>query len=119
MDGELNKDQEKQVSNACVIAHSAVTQNALTVTVMEQNQQNSKVCSVTDLYKMPIIQKIRDTVNTGELIHKKTGNRYFYKGICINCTNSNDGQIMVIYKNTNGLTFCREVSEFIEKFEIY
>lgn len=50
-------------------------------------------------------------------IHKKTGNKYFVTGEAINTTNSQDGQVMVVYANTDGKTFVREKTEFLEKFE--
>ncbi len=49
--------------------------------------------------------------------NKKKGTLYDVIGRCINCTNSEDGQKMIIY--TNGeLTFVREEKEFYEKFEL-
>ena len=36
----------------------------------------------------------------------------------LNATNSNDGQVMVLYKNEYGELFCRELNEFKEKFTI-
>lgn len=48
--------------------------------------------------------------------HKKTGNLYWKVGECINATNANDGQQMVIYRNADGMNFVREVNEFYEKF---
>lgn len=50
------------------------------------------------------------------LIHKKTGNKYFYCRVLINATNDNDGQLMVLYKNENNMRFVRELNEFCEKF---
>lgn len=37
---------------------------------------------------------------------------------CINATNANDGQQMIIYRNADGMKFVREVNEFYEKFVI-
>ena len=51
-------------------------------------------------------------------INNKTGNFYYYQGTIINATNSNDGQVMVLYKNEYGELFCRELNEFKEKFTI-
>lgn len=49
--------------------------------------------------------------------HKKTGNIYEVSYMeVINCTNAQDGQIMVLYKR-GGKTFVREINEFKEKFE--
>lgn len=50
--------------------------------------------------------------------HKKTGNLYWKVGECINATNANDGQHMVLYRNADGMMFVREVNEFYEKFVI-
>jgi len=52
----------------------------------------------------------------GTFIHKKTGNRYMVIGECLNCTNANDGQEMVIYTNSDYKVFVRERAEFLEKF---
>ncbi len=53
--------------------------------------------------------------------HLKTGNIYeMIRDDVINCTNANDEQIMVLYKNDNypDKIFVRERSEFYKKFEI-
>jgi len=50
----------------------------------------------------------------GIFIHKKTGNKYVVIGECLNCTNAQDGQEMVVY--TRGRkTFVRETREFLKK----
>lgn len=52
--------------------------------------------------------------------NKKNGNIYdVIREDIINCTNENDGQIMVMYKNDNypDKIFVREKSEFYIKFE--
>lgn len=49
--------------------------------------------------------------------HKKTGNIYTIIDTAINCTNFQDGQVMVIYKNNNNQIFVREIKEFNDKFE--
>jgi len=49
--------------------------------------------------------------------HKKTGDRYFVTGEAINATNAQDGQVMIIYANSDDETFVREKTEFLEKFE--
>lgn len=51
----------------------------------------------------------------GIFIHRKTGNKYVVIGECLNCTNAQDGQVMVIYFR-DGRTFVREKREFLEKF---
>lgn len=50
----------------------------------------------------------------------KNGNTYeVIRDDVINCTNANDGQIMVLYKSQKSpeLLFVREKSEFLQKFE--
>ena len=52
--------------------------------------------------------------------HLKTGNIYeMIRDDVINCTNINDDQIMVLYKNDNypDKIFVREKSEFYKKFK--
>lgn len=51
------------------------------------------------------------------VIHKKTGNIYFVISKIINCTNRMHDCEMILYTNTEGQMFCREVPEFWEKFE--
>ena len=46
----------------------------------------------------------------------KTDNLYVINGTALNCTNANDGQVMVIYANETQ-EFVREITEFKEKFE--
>ena len=54
----------------------------------------------------------------GKVTHKKTGDTYYVvSDSVINATNSNDGQMMVLYKNQNGKLFVRETNEFRQKFE--
>jgi len=48
-------------------------------------------------------------------IHRKTKKKYIRIAICINCTNTENGQIMVIYAR-KGEIFCRERKEFNAKF---
>lgn len=52
---------------------------------------------------------------SGVFIHKKTGNKYVVIGECLNCTNAQDGQEMVVYSR-GGKVFVREKSEFLKKF---
>ena len=54
-------------------------------------------------------------MNGGIFIHRKTGNKYVVVGECLNYTNAQDGQEMVIYFR-DGRTFVREKTEFLEKF---
>ena len=66
-------------------------------------------------------------MNTWKLVHKmhkkyihnKTGNIYeLIRDDVINCTNANDHQTMVLYKNPQypDLLFVREKAEFHQKF---
>ena len=51
----------------------------------------------------------------------KNGNTYeVIRDDVINCTNVNDGQIMVLYKSqkSSELLFVREKTEFLQKFEL-
>lgn len=53
--------------------------------------------------------------------HLKTGNIYeVIRDDVLNCTNANDEQIMVLYKNEQSpeLLFVREKNEFLQKFEL-
>ena len=53
--------------------------------------------------------------------HLKTGNIYeVIRDDVLNCTNANDEQIMVLYKNEQSpeLFFVREKNEFLQKFEL-
>ena len=52
--------------------------------------------------------------------HKKTGKLYVVLNMeVINCTNANDDQIMVAYKNKEFKDlFVREKNEFLERFEL-
>ncbi|MCF8354327.1 MAG: hypothetical protein K9H48_07725 [Melioribacteraceae bacterium] len=53
---------------------------------------------------------------SGKYTHIKTGNLYFVEGVVVNATNSQDGQLMVLYgpSGSNKL-FVREISEFFQK----
>ena len=55
--------------------------------------------------------------NLIEVVHKKTGNIYYVVDYVTNCTNKNDGEEMVLYKNQIGYIFVRESEEFWEKFD--
>jgi len=58
--------------------------------------------------------------NLINVTHKKTNNKYRIIGFVKNCTNANDGQIMVIYEHltTHGnVHYTRELNEFKEKFD--
>lgn len=48
--------------------------------------------------------------------NKKNSLIYKYMGECINCTNQQDGQLMVLYTKDD-LLFVREKQEFFDKFE--
>lgn len=115
MDGEVNLE----VNSAKTSAHvDAIAQNAHVATVTETSHINSKIYTQEDLYRIAITQRLKDIRKDGELIHKKTGNIYYYQGLSINATNSADNEIMVMYSNSNGLTFCREIKEFLDKFTL-
>lgn len=54
--------------------------------------------------------------------HKKTGKLYVAVALVTNCTNAQDGQRMVLYRERGELDgprkwFAREMGEFLEKFE--
>jgi hypothetical protein len=51
--------------------------------------------------------------------NKKNGNIYIRDKNVINATNSNDGQVMVLYRKEEDYDnwYVREISEFYEKFE--
>lgn len=59
----------------------------------------------------------------GFYTHKKTGKLYLVIFSVLNCTNSNDGQKMIVYREARLKTrkedryFVREEKEFLEKFE--
>lgn len=53
---------------------------------------------------------------SGIYTNKKTGKQYRVLSTVINCTNSQDGQEMVLYVK-DGKMFVREINEFFEKFE--
>lgn len=52
-----------------------------------------------------------------QVTHKKTGHKYAVLGIITNATNALDGQQMVAYTDCKGGKYCREISEFVAKFE--
>lgn len=52
-------------------------------------------------------------------INRKNGKHYVVLGEVINCTNAQDGQIMIYYRFVDDCTvlpFVREKNEFFEKF---
>ena len=54
------------------------------------------------------------------VVHKKTENEYRIVGLTKNCTNKNEGQILVLYESLTiyrDVHFSRELSEFLVKFE--
>lgn len=58
--------------------------------------------------------------NSLKVKHKKTGDIYNVIGTCINATNANDGDVMIIYQKITpnaSITFVRERKEFLQKFE--
>ena len=63
------------------------------------------------------IKKLKEYVFI-PVIHNKTGNTYYIINKIINCTNKMHDCEMILYMNTEGKMFCREVPEFLEKFTI-
>lgn len=60
------------------------------------------------------------SINLGVWLHFKTGKYYQVIGLAENCTNANDGQIMVIYRPNDPFstsTYVRDYNEFISKFK--
>ena len=55
-------------------------------------------------------------------IHVKSDKPYMVDDVAYNCTNENDGQILVIYKplyeNFDHPVYAREMGEFLEKFMV-
>jgi hypothetical protein len=50
--------------------------------------------------------------------HKKTGGLYQLMDVVIDATNNRDGQKVAIYRNSLGVKFVREVTEFMDgRFE--
>ena len=52
--------------------------------------------------------------------HNKTGKEYKILGFYRNCTNENEGQILVLYQSltiNNQIHYSRELGEFVVKFE--
>ena len=59
--------------------------------------------------------------NPINVTHKKIGKEYKIIGCTKNCTNANEGQMLVLYEcltTFRDLHFSREETEFVEKFEI-
>lgn len=52
-----------------------------------------------------------------KVTHIKTGNSYMVLRTIKNCTNAADGQEMIIYSDFKGHEYCREINEFVQKFE--
>ena len=52
--------------------------------------------------------------------HKKTGKTYFWLAAAVDCTNSRDGTLVVVYcpDDDEHTIYTREDSEFHEKFEM-
>ena len=53
-----------------------------------------------------------------KVINLKTKVEYWIIAGCINATNNSDGKKMVVYQNREGIIFCRELEEFLMKFEV-
>lgn len=54
----------------------------------------------------------------GTVYNKKNRRPYRYISECVNATNDQSGQVMVLYRDFSGETFCREKSEFMKKFSL-
>lgn len=54
-------------------------------------------------------------------IHKKTGRRYRWLAMAVNCTNGDERTLMAVYcpDDDEHTIYVREESEFFEKFEPY
>lgn len=52
-----------------------------------------------------------------EVVHKKTGKKYWVLDAALNCTNKDDNMPMVVY-TSGDLVFVREEHEFFQKFEV-
>lgn len=48
--------------------------------------------------------------------NNKKGTIYRFCGTRLNCTNAQDGDTMVDYRDHNGARYVREINEFIDKF---
>lgn len=74
------------------------------------NELNDKVY---EAYKI-----INSVYPQARAINKKTRHEYLIIDISINCTNSANDELMVVYLDpSSGLYFVREFDEFIKKFE--
>lgn len=52
--------------------------------------------------------------------NKKNDDNYVLEGFAVNCTNSSDGEELVLYSKVGckeNLTFARNMKEFTEKFK--
>jgi len=65
---------------------------------------------------------MKTTIQAKFFINNKTGRKYYVTGTATNTTNAQDQQTMVLYQNAieetilPGVTFCRELTEFKNKF---
>lgn len=60
---------------------------------------------------------LKDRINVK---HKKTGLDYAITGFSKNCTNKNEGEILVLYESLTmykDVHFSREIGEFVKKFD--
>ena len=65
------------------------------------------------------IKILKQHCQLNSVLHNKTKKWYYVTGVCWNCTNKDDNTIMIIYQNADGQVFCREISEFLQKFTIH
>ena len=98
-----------------------------TVSKIESHNGEVRVFSEEMIPEFPdayyTLPHILPHLNGDRYKHKKTGDIYVAGDTLVNCTNKQDQQVVVTYIRedrfeTNGLSFCREISEFLEKFEL-
>ena len=73
---------------------------------MTQTDLQQLACNMLDIDKLPYV-----------FIHLKTGNTYLLTDVCLNCTNGQENIVMVIYRNEHNMYFCRDITEFKQKFK--
>jgi hypothetical protein len=65
-----------------------------------------------------LLNKLVQPKPISKVKHLKTGNMYYLlNNQVIECTNGREDIEYVLYMNTDGKLFCRERSEFSQKFE--
>lgn len=64
------------------------------------------------------IYKLRPPWTLVPVTHRKTGNTYYLNAKAIDATNERDGTEVMVYRNTDGQVFVRELQEFNRKFRL-